>query len=106
MYFEFYLAPSVSSFLLMDFYCTVQKPREQVADAEALLDIANTLLTAFRSQANEGITPTDFLTALLRNFGMKNGTGYVYDGLNVVSWADIGFAVSRIFRMAPGCSTM
>jgi len=77
-----------------------------VADAEALFDIANSLVTAFRSQANEGMTPSDFVTALLRRFGLRSGTENVCNGLNIVSWGDIGCAVSRVFRKAPGCCTM
>ncbi|ONK69535.1 uncharacterized protein A4U43_C05F24000 [Asparagus officinalis] len=42
------------------FHQFVEKPREQVADAEALLDIANTLVAAFRSEKN-GVTPLDRL---------------------------------------------
>jgi len=49
----------------------VQKPREQIADAEALLGIASTLVTSVRSQSSEGITPSDFITALLKKFGQQ-----------------------------------
>ncbi|ONK79023.1 uncharacterized protein A4U43_C01F2080 [Asparagus officinalis] len=83
----------------------VEKPREQVADAEALLDIANTLVAAFSSEKN-GVTPSDFVTALIRKFGMKTGTKSMHTGLNSVSWADIGFSVSYIFKKAPSCCTM
>ncbi|RRT50700.1 hypothetical protein B296_00051565 [Ensete ventricosum] len=48
-----------------------RRPREQVADAEALFDIVNTLLTSVRSQTSNGVTPSDFVTALLRNFGQQ-----------------------------------
>ncbi|KAG6491211.1 non-structural maintenance of chromosomes element 4 homolog A-like isoform X1 [Zingiber officinale] len=81
----------------------VQKPREQVADAEALLDIANTLVTSVKSQANEGITPSDFVNALLKKHGEVNGgesTG------NTIHWSNLGCNVAYIFRNASGCSTM
>ncbi|URD98658.1 hypothetical protein MUK42_29240 [Musa troglodytarum] len=83
----------------------VQRPREQVADAEALLDIANTLLTSVRSQTSNGVTPSDFVTQLLRNFGQQQGEANI-ENIPVFNWADIGHAASHIFRTAPGCPTM
>ncbi|KAG1327230.1 non-structural maintenance of chromosomes element 4 [Cocos nucifera] len=84
----------------------VQKPREQVADAEALLDIANTLVTSVRSQSNDGVTPSDFVTAMIRNFGQWDGHANVDSASNMISWAEAGIAVSHIFRKVPGCCTM
>ncbi|XP_020268102.1 non-structural maintenance of chromosomes element 4 homolog A-like [Asparagus officinalis] len=84
----------------------VQKPREQVADAEALLDIANTLVTSVKSQSNGGINPSDFVTALLRNFGQQDGGAVVDNAPNMVSWLDVGVVASDIFKKAPGCCTM
>lgn len=78
----------------------VQKPREQVADAEALLDITNTLVTSVKSQSSAGITPSDFLTCLIRDFGQLR------DGHASVQWKDIGLAVAPIFRRVHGCCTM
>lgn len=87
----------------------VQKPREQVADAEALLDITSTLVTSVKAQKNEGITPSDFVTCILRDFGQQVGasssTG-TEDGGNSVAWKEIGLAVSHVFGRAPGCCTM
>lgn len=74
-----------------------------MADAEALLDIANTLVTSVRSQANGGVTPSDFVNALLKKHGEVNGgenTG------NIIHWSDIGCNVAYIFRNASGCSSM
>ncbi|CAL9755406.1 unnamed protein product [Musa acuminata subsp. burmannicoides] len=84
----------------------VQKPREQVADAEALLDIACTLVTSVKSQTNEGVTPSDFVTALLRNFGEQNGGSDLGSTSNNLHWSDVGHAVSHVFRSAPGYHTM
>lgn len=84
----------------------VQKPREQVADAEALLDITNTLVTSVKSQSNDGISPSDFVSALLKNFGQQDGGAIVDNAPNMVSWIDVGLAVSHIFRKVPGCCTM
>ncbi|KAJ0988130.1 hypothetical protein J5N97_006486 [Dioscorea zingiberensis] len=76
----------------------VQKPREQVSDAEALLDIANTLVTSVRSQ-NNGMTPSDFVTSLMKNFRKRNSP-------NMTIWVDVGLIVTPILRTFPGCSTM
>ncbi|KAK1313825.1 hypothetical protein QJS10_CPA06g01711 [Acorus calamus] len=79
----------------------VQKPREQVADAEALLDIANTLVTTVKTHGNGGVSQADFVTALLRNFGQGEETAR-----KAMCWMDIGTAVSHIFKKVPGCCTM
>lgn len=74
-----------------------------MADAKALLDIANTLVTSVKSQTNEGITPSDFVNALLKKHGEENGgesTG------NTIHWEYLGCNVAYIFRNASGCSTM
>ncbi|XP_008782862.2 non-structural maintenance of chromosomes element 4 homolog A [Phoenix dactylifera] len=84
----------------------VQKPREQVADAEALLDIINTLAASVRSQSIGGVTPSDFVTAMLRNFGQQGGGENFDSAPNMLSWVDVGLAVSDIFIELPGCCTM
>ncbi|XP_074591550.1 non-structural maintenance of chromosomes element 4 homolog A-like isoform X2 [Curcuma longa] len=81
----------------------VQKPREQVADAEALLDITSTLVTSVKSQANEGVTPSDFVNALLKKYGEVTGGGNIG---NTIQWSDLGRNVAHICRNAFGCSTM
>ncbi|XP_009375033.2 non-structural maintenance of chromosomes element 4 homolog A [Pyrus x bretschneideri] len=80
----------------------VQKPREQVADAEALLDITNTLWTSVKSQSSAGISPSDFVTALLSNFSQPRGG----DDHVTVNWKGIGSSVLPIFKSAHGCCTM
>ncbi|KAG1363890.1 non-structural maintenance of chromosomes element 4 [Cocos nucifera] len=87
-------------------HLAVQKPREQVADAEVLLDIASTLVTSVRSQSNDGVTPADFVTALLRNFGQRDGHVNVDSALKMICWEEVGSAVSHIFLKVPGCCTM
>ncbi|KAJ0021320.1 hypothetical protein Pint_31274 [Pistacia integerrima] len=86
----------------------VQKPREQVADAEALLDIANTLVNSVQSQSNEGVTPTDFVSCLISEFGQSNG-GRVASQENAqisINWKDIGLAISPFLSICHGCCTM
>ncbi|GFY99812.1 Nse4, component of Smc5/6 DNA repair complex [Actinidia rufa] len=85
----------------------VQKPREQVADAEALLDITNTLVSSVKGHSKDGITPSDFVNCLLRDFGRQAGpSNSSEDGGNTIAWKDIGLAVSQVFLKAPGCCTM
>ncbi|KAI7998727.1 hypothetical protein LOK49_LG10G02987 [Camellia lanceoleosa] len=85
----------------------VQKPREQVADAEALLNITNTLVTSVKAHSKEGITPSDFVNCLLRDFGRQGGASTsTEDGRNSIPWKDVGLAVSHVFMKAPGCCTM
>ncbi|CAM0946337.1 unnamed protein product [Alopecurus aequalis] len=83
--------------------CTSSKPREQIADAEALLDITTTLVKSVRSQSSEGIMPSDFVTALLTKFGQQASLDSEPVSLR---WADVGLCASHIFRAVPGCSTM
>jgi non-structural maintenance of chromosomes element 4 len=87
----------------MSFHNAVQKPREQVADAEALLDIASTLVTSVRSQSGEEITPSDFVTVLLKNFGQQGSLDAEAASL---CWDDVGASVPHAFRAVPGCCTM
>ncbi|GAB2287009.1 hypothetical protein Dimus_021395 [Dionaea muscipula] len=87
-----------------DLHKQVQKPREQVADAEALLDIASTFVTSVRSQSKDGITPTDFITCLLRDFGQTARSGN--EERVSINWTSIGLFVSSIFKKAHGCCTM
>ncbi|XP_020572325.1 non-structural maintenance of chromosomes element 4 homolog A-like [Phalaenopsis equestris] len=84
----------------------VKKPREQVADAETLLDIASTLAISVRSQNNEGVTPSDLVTAILKKFGCQEHRAQVDNSQNMVSWEDIGLSLSHIFTPVPGCCTM
>ncbi|XP_026412187.1 non-structural maintenance of chromosomes element 4 homolog A-like [Papaver somniferum] len=79
----------------------VTKPREQVADAEALLGIANTLVTSVKAQNSDGVTPNDFISCMLQKFGKQNG-----GQARTLGWKDVGLEVCHIFMKVPGCSTM
>ncbi|WCJ32405.1 hypothetical protein M5689_013829 [Euphorbia peplus] len=90
-----------------DLHQHVQRPREQVADAEALLGIATTLVTSVKAQSNEGITAADFISHLLTEFGVANTASD--DDLNLpnsIKWKDIGLAVAPIFLKSNGFCTM
>lgn len=85
----------------------VQKPREQVADAEALLEITNSLVTSVRAQSNDGLTASDFVTCLVRDYRLGGqASSSLGDGRNSINWKDIGSAVSHVFKSCPGCCTM
>ncbi|XP_027366609.1 non-structural maintenance of chromosomes element 4 homolog A-like [Abrus precatorius] len=76
----------------------VEKPREQVADAEALLDLTRTLVGSVKSMANEGVTPSQFVGSLLQNYGQAQQ--------NSINWQKLGLVVSPIFLSVHGSSTM
>ncbi|KAL5539873.1 hypothetical protein UlMin_043572 [Ulmus minor] len=80
----------------------VQKPREQVADAEALLGIVDTFATSVRSEMGGGLTPSEFISCLLRDFGKSGG---IATGTSI-DWKKLGVAVAPIFRKFHGCCTM
>lgn len=85
----------------------VQKPREQVADAEALLDITNTLMTSVKAQTSEGVTAADFVSCLLKDFGrLGGGSDGAEETRNSIRWKEIGFTVSYVFLKGDGCCTM
>ncbi|KAL7098035.1 hypothetical protein ACP275_10G180300 [Erythranthe tilingii] len=85
----------------------VQKPREQVADAEALFDITNTLVTSVKAYNSEGVTPSDFVSCLLKDFGQEGGQSSSQDEVrSLIRWKDLGEVVSHVFRSTPSCCTM
>ncbi|KAK3134107.1 hypothetical protein QOZ80_6AG0545090 [Eleusine coracana subsp. coracana] len=81
----------------------VQRPREQIADAEALLDLTTSLVTSVKSQSVLGITPSDFVDGLLKKF--RKG-GEADDDVRSLNWVDVGLATSQVFMTAPGCATI
>ncbi|KAM1109431.1 hypothetical protein COP2_009136 [Malus domestica] len=79
----------------------VQNPREQVADAEALLDITTHLISSVKAHNKEGITTTGFVNCILKQFENRSRSGS-----SSVSWKDIGRAVSHVYPKPPQCCTM
>ncbi|KAL0847663.1 hypothetical protein Bca101_020909 [Brassica carinata] len=81
---------------------------EQIADAEAFLDIANTMLSSVKSQSASGVSPAEFVNALV------NGFGQVPLGIDAdetvapvsIKWKDLGLAVYSTVFVSCGCSTM
>ncbi|KAF8101018.1 hypothetical protein N665_0211s0010 [Sinapis alba] len=86
----------------------VQKPREQIADAEAFLDIANTMLSSVKSQSANGVSPAEFVNALVNGFGQAP-LGIDADESTApvsIKWKDLGLAVCSTVFVSCGCSTM
>ncbi|KAK5844049.1 Non-structural maintenance of chromosome element 4 [Gossypium arboreum] len=81
----------------------VLKPREQIADAEALLDITNTLLTSVKATNGDGITISDFVDSLVRDFAKQSSRP---DGRTLIDWKKIGIEYSDASRSSRGCRTM
>ncbi|KAL1343366.1 hypothetical protein HN51_029760 [Arachis hypogaea] len=81
----------------------VQKPREQVADAEALLELTNSLVMSVRSMVNDNVTPAEFVGCLIKEYGQPS----IQDPeCNSIDWKKLGLAVSPIFMKVQGCCTM
>ncbi|CAN7018963.1 unnamed protein product [Brassica rapa subsp. trilocularis] len=85
----------------------VQKPREQIADAEAFLDIANTMLSSVKSQSVNGVSPAEFVNALVNGFGQPSQRIDTDESAPVsIRWKDLGLAVCSTVLVSCGCSTM
>jgi hypothetical protein len=77
---------------------------EQVADAEALLDLSNALVSSTKVENRDGLTPSKFIIALISKFGAKASP--LGDSNGLFSWSSLGCAVSGLFMTATGCQTM
>jgi hypothetical protein len=80
----------------------VKKPREQVADAEALLDLTHTLVGSVKSLVNEGVTPSQFVSSLLKHYAHAHPPNNAAS----IDWHKLGISVSPIFLTVHGSSTM
>ncbi|MED6130883.1 hypothetical protein PIB30_004744 [Stylosanthes scabra] len=81
----------------------VQKPREQVADAEALLELTHSLVASVRSMVNGNVTPAEFVGCLIKEYGQpstQDPEEYSID------WKKLGLNVSSMFMKVQGCCTM
>ncbi|CAN1841580.1 Non-structural maintenance of chromosomes element 4 homolog A [Linum perenne] len=90
-----------------DLHKYVQKPREQVADAEALLGLTTSLVSSVKSQSSDGVTVGGFIARLRNAFG-ETTTG-LDDQENApisIDWKELGHFVSPIFMKFSGFSTM
>lgn len=87
-------------------YTEVSRPREQIADAEALLDITASLLASVKHMKGRyGRSATELVTSVIKNFG----TNAVAAGERiepVIDWERLGHEACTIFSDAPGMTTM
>ncbi|EOA32460.1 hypothetical protein CARUB_v10015737mg [Capsella rubella] len=86
----------------------VQKPREQVADAEVLSDLVDRVVASVKSlSAHGGVSPAEFVNALINGFGKTSLRIDADDSTQVsMKWKDLGFAVCSSVIVSYGCSTM
>ncbi|XP_044509007.1 non-structural maintenance of chromosomes element 4 homolog A-like isoform X3 [Mangifera indica] len=98
---------SLTRLLINWIACISRKPREQVADAETLLDITSTVVHCVQAENNNGITISDFVSSIIRDFGEVSGPSTTGEtGRASIAWADVGVAVASAFGNSCGCSTM
>ncbi|XP_029152450.1 non-structural maintenance of chromosomes element 4 homolog A-like [Arachis hypogaea] len=73
----------------------ITKPREQVADAKALLDIMKSLVMSMKGHANGGVTPSEFVSHILEEFGGqgRSSTSTERCTKNSTAWNDIGLSL-------------
>ncbi|KAH7441290.1 hypothetical protein KP509_03G032300 [Ceratopteris richardii] len=88
-----------------DLYSLVQRPREQVADAEALLQISEAFLSSIKEiRRGNTVKASDFVSGILRNF--REPTDLASDQSIALDWRTLGSEANFIFHDAPGIHTM
>ncbi|RWR72728.1 non-structural maintenance of chromosomes element 4 A [Cinnamomum micranthum f. kanehirae] len=81
----------------------VSKPQEQLADAEALLQITNTLFSSLKSShSSEGLQLSDFICCLIQRYGENDEAR----DCKHISWIGMGLDASFGFRNALRMQTM
>jgi hypothetical protein len=84
----------------------VQKPREQIADAEAVLNIASTLLEVVQgAKRKTGISSSEFVGALVSKYGVSSMNS---DSENEcrINWGLLGLDSAAMFNTVSGLCTM
>ena len=74
---------------------------EQIADAEALLDLANALVSSTKVENRDGLTPLEFVTALISKF-VARASPFV-DSNELFSWTSLCCAILAQFMIVVGC---
>lgn len=100
------------NFLLCYVVClhAVREPREQIADAEAVLDIANSFFQCLReTKRKSSLSPATFVSYLINKFRVQTASVH-HDGDDesptMVDWGKLGLRGCGLFRQCPGLSTM
>lgn len=81
----------------------VYRPREQIADAEALFDITEAFLNSVKdARRGGGIRPADFVSGILQRFGQVHNREEPVQ----IDWGAVGLEAISVFHDAPGLCTM
>jgi hypothetical protein len=84
----------------------VSRPREQIADAEALLDISEAVLNSVKeSRRGDGIKATDFVSFVVQKFKEPSNANENEETIRL-DWVSLGAEAMSIFQDAPGMCTM
>lgn len=84
----------------------VSRPREQIADAEALLDITASFLASVKDvKRGGGLTPSEFVNGIIRNYDtvMVRAEERLE---RMIDWRRLGLEATAVFSDAPGMITM
>eukprot|EP00249_Psilotum_nudum_P019282 c27179_g1_i1 orf=522-1688(+) len=86
----------------------VRRPREQIADAEALLGITSTFLASVKdARRTGGVSPADFVAGIVQNFGSGMlGDMNADTAMSNINWKALGSHACAVFSDAPGMGTM
>ncbi len=84
----------------------MQKPREQIADAEAVLNIASTLLEVVQgAKRKTGISSSEFVGALISKYGVSSMNSDSEKGCRI-NWGLLGLDSAAMFNTVSGLCTM
>lgn len=88
----------------------VREPREQIADAEAVLEITKSFFQRLReAKRKNSLSPTTFVSYLINKFRVQTASVH-HDGddesSTIVDWGKLGLRGCGLFRQCPGLSTM
>lgn len=89
-----------------DLHQEVQKPREQIADAEAVMNLTNSFLGSVKAvNRKTGTSPAAFVGAILTTFGNRTA-GSDAEAPVYIDWGKLGLAAVGFLGEAPGVCTM
>ncbi|MCO5546817.1 hypothetical protein L7F22_000253 [Adiantum nelumboides] len=87
-------------------YNEVSRPREQIADAEALYEITASILASVKDfKCRRGPTAAELVSSIARNFG-TDVVRAVDGNETVIDWERLGCEACAVFSDAPGLTTM
>ncbi|KAJ7516458.1 hypothetical protein O6H91_22G058800 [Diphasiastrum complanatum] len=91
----------------------VERPREQIADAKALLDISSMLLDCIKFAQCDRVSPAEFVSDIISKFGMPDLRERSQVNLETeqengfqIDWGAFGLQAASVLCEAPGICTM